>query len=649
MLTASLLFAISCVLPKGALSQSWNLLLYVVSALVPSAVLPHLAALAGRIPTSGAELTAESGISPEQLWQSAQSTLEAFLAHMSTVWYAYAIIIASESRHRAHFTWPLSRVRNGLRLQAAAMLTALAPPSLAPAGIYYKLTSKPPVYLLDFAVYEPPREWQSSRAELVEMMRRYGCYSEKSLKFMADRLKNSGTGDYTHWPPGTVHLLKPKEDGALLEKPDRSIEAARQVAEAVLCGTMQDLLDRTGVKAKDIDFLIVNCSLFCPTPSLCSIVARRFGMRPTLRTYNLGGMGCSAGVIAIDLAKQLLQNRANSLAVVMSTEEITQQLYLGDDPSMLLQNTLFRVGGSAVLLSNKPIDGFRAKYKLLHTVRVQESFEDAHKAVYQCQDPNGQQGIALSRKIISVAGEALKHNMTILAPQVLPLREQVKFGVSIAKRKLVSIANSLGLKNPFTKDVSTPHALCAPNRPLRMCSNRIDVLSLCVQGKLPHVPIYVPDFKRAINHFCIHAGGRAVIDGIQHNLHLEEWRTAPSRATLYHWGNTSSSSIWYELRYCEGEKDKRVMSEGDKARRAAALSALAARDAKDKEVKQGTSGAGAVPEPEGDIADLYGWDPLDKWYLPEYREHRIQAGERVLQIAFGSGFKCNSAVWLRLR
>lgn len=44
-------------------------------------------------------------------------------------------------------------------------------------------------------------------------------------------------------------------------------------------------------------------SLFSPTPSLCSMVSHKFGMRSDARTYNLSGMGCSAGVISLDLAK----------------------------------------------------------------------------------------------------------------------------------------------------------------------------------------------------------------------------------------------------------------------------------------------------------------------------------------------------------
>lgn len=37
---------------------------------------------------------------------------------------------------------------------------------------------------------------------------------------------------------------------------------------------------------------------------------------------------------------------------------------------MLISNTLFRMGGASILLSNKWIDRWRAKYKLIASVRV---------------------------------------------------------------------------------------------------------------------------------------------------------------------------------------------------------------------------------------------------------------------------------------
>ena len=69
----------------------------------------------------------------------------------------------------------------------------------------------------------------------------------------------------------------------------------------------QCLCLRAGLQPADIDVLVVNCSLFCPTPSLSAMIVNHFRMRPDILSYNLGGMGCSAGVIAIGLAEKMLQ------------------------------------------------------------------------------------------------------------------------------------------------------------------------------------------------------------------------------------------------------------------------------------------------------------------------------------------------------
>jgi len=632
--------------------------------------------------------------------------------------------------------------------------------------VYYMLSARPPVYIIDFAVYEAPKEWQVSRADIMAIMGRLGVFTEDSLGFMGRLLAKSGTGDSTHWPPGTTRVIRDIDPatGEHYSTTDRSIEAARQVAETVLVSVFEEACKRSGKKPRDVDFLIINCSLFCPTPSLCAIVAKKFNLKvsvssplpplraqfflynafatflhpcphhfstqPTCRTYNLGGMGCSASVISLDLAKSLLEGRPNSIAVIISTEEITQQLYMGNERGHLMQNTLFRVGGAGILLSNKPVDGFRAKYKVLHTIRTQDNSETAHKVVYQCDDGAGIQGIFLGRELVSVAGKVLQANLTALGPTVLPIRELLTFGVTYCRQAVIKWANRLADKYewerlPFSvgraragegrgggQDIAqlSPSPVPAPSPPpaaspggktTTLSAGSGEANSPALPGRWRVPDLYVPDFKRGVQHFCIHAGGRAVIDGIQENLKLERWRTAPSRATLYHWGNTSSSSVWYELRYCEGENDRvppSFFSEGvwGGFSTASSSSSSSSSDtsmphssssststtAAPAVTKRGGSrprsgsaaskkpSSKAVPpaaaphpsfpprvvgvnpsdevDPDAEAA-ANGWDSNDKWKLPDYRGRQVRRGDRVLQLAFGSGFKCNSSLLLRLR
>lgn len=360
----------------------------------------------------------------------------------------------------------------------------------------------------------------------MEHSRFTGDFTESTLEFQRKILERSGIGEETYVPQA-MHYLPPRP----------SIRAARGEAEQVMFGALDALFSETCVKPKDIGILVVNCSLFNPTPSLSSMIVNKYKLRGNIRSFNLGGMGCSAGVIAIDLARDLLQVHRNTFAVVVSTENITQNWYFGNDKSMLIPNCLFRVGGAAILLSSRSRERKRAKYRLVHVVRTHRGADDdAFRCVYQKQDDVGKTGVSLSKDLMAIAGGALKTNITTLGPLVLPISEQLLFFATLLIKKLL-------------KSNAKP---------------------------------YIPDFKLAFNHFCIHAGGRAVIDELEKNLQLLPEHVEASRMTLHRFGNTSSSSIWYELAYIEAKG-------------------------------------------------------------------RIRKGNRVWQIAFGSGFKCNSAVWEALR
>jgi hypothetical protein len=61
----------------------------------------------------------------------------------------------------------------------------------------------------------------------------------------------------------------------------------------VCFSSIKEVLGKSGVQPRQIGVVIVNCSLFNPTPSLSAMVMNHFKMGSNTINYNLGGMGCS--------------------------------------------------------------------------------------------------------------------------------------------------------------------------------------------------------------------------------------------------------------------------------------------------------------------------------------------------------------------
>ncbi|KAA8529169.1 hypothetical protein F0562_034032 [Nyssa sinensis] len=348
------------------------------------------------------------------------------------------------------------------------------------------------VYLVDYACYKPPVVCRVPFSTFMEHSRLILSTEPKSVEFQMRILERSGLGEETCLPPA-IHYIPPNPN----------MEAARGEAELVIFSAINSLMKKTGLKPKDIDILIVNCSLFSPTPSLSAMLVIFFKFIPI---------------------QTLLLSAQRSLHQTITEGKKDQCFYRIVCSEWVAPPFFFQTGGQT---GREPSTVFFTLF-----VTHKGADDRAYRCVYEEEDPQGKVGISLQKDLMAIAGEALKSNITAIGPLVLPASEQLLFLISLIRRKL------------FNSSLKP----------------------------------YIPDFKQAFEHFCIHAGGRAVIDELQKNLQLSAEHVEASRMTLHRFGNTSSSSLWYELSYIEAKG-------------------------------------------------------------------RMKKGERVWQIAFGSGFKCNSAVW----
>ncbi|XP_073306889.1 3-ketoacyl-CoA synthase 5-like [Primulina huaijiensis] len=362
-----------------------------------------------------------------------------------------------------------------------------------------------PVYLLDFSCLKPPNFCRAPLSTYIEHAQMLDFLDEKSVSFMSKVLAQSGQGERTYISPGISFI-----------PPESSHREALKEVHLVLFPVVDDLLSKSRISSSEIDILIVNCSGFCPNPSLSSIVINKYSMREDIKSFTISGMGCSASALAIDMAQNILKTNKNSTAMILSTEILSTGWYRGKEQSMMVLNCVFRMGAAAILVTNKREARRRAKYKLLYTLRTQRAFDDkAYHSAIREEDADGFTGVTLRRDLIEVAGDTLRSNISILGLEILPYTEMLSYLASLFKKKYIE-------KSAY---------------------------------------IYVPNFKSVIKHFCLPASGKSVIREIGKGLRLEEMDLEPALMTLHRFGNQSSSSLWYELSYMEA---KERVNKGDK-------------------------------------------------------------------------------------
>lgn len=331
----------------------------------------------------------------------------------------------------------------------------------------------------------------------------------EEYRFLLRTMVSSGIGEQTYCPK---NVIEGREESAT------HMDAVSEM-DGIIFHTLDKLFAKTGVSPSEIDIIVSSVSLFSPAPSLTARVINRYKMREGIKAFNLSGMGCSASVVAVDLVNQLFKTYKNSLAVVVSTESMGPNWYSGKDKSMMLSNILFRTGGCSMLLTNNRALKHKALLELTCSVRTHiGSNDEAYGSCIQVEDDLGHKGFRLTRDLPKAGAKALTMNLRVLLPKVLPLSELLRYKISYYRNKI--------MKRP------TPTA-AGPGL----------------------------DLRSGIDHFCVHPGGRAIIDEVGKSLALNDYDLEPARMALYRFGNTSSGGLWYVLGYMEAKKR---LKKGDK-------------------------------------------------------------------------------------
>ncbi|XP_024983153.1 3-ketoacyl-CoA synthase 12-like [Cynara cardunculus var. scolymus] len=359
-------------------------------------------------------------------------------------------------------------------------------------------------YILDYECFKPTDDRKVSTEFSGDMIKGCKNLGIEEYRFLLRAIVSSGIGEETYGPRNFFlgRGTNPRLSDSLFEMDE------------FYSKTLDRLFSRSGVSPQDIDILVVNVSVMALVPSLTSRIINHYKMREDIKSYNLSGMGCSASLISINLVQNMFKSHRNKFALVLTSESIAPNWYNGNEKSMILTNCLFRCGGCSVLLTNRKALEKQAMFKLKCLVRTHLGASDeAHACCQQQEDDKGHLGFFLGKTLPKTASRALTQNLRTIAPKILPL-------TAICRYILLSNLQKFGAK----------------------------FLQIRVKGKMSL------NFKLGVDHFCLHPGGKAVIDGVKRSLALTEEDMEPSRMTLHRFGNTSASSLWYVLGYMQAKK-----------------------------------------------------------------------------------------------
>jgi predicted naringenin-chalcone synthase len=150
--------------------------------------------------------------------------------------------------------------------------------------------------------------------------------------------------------------------------PDQLNAAFRSAAPALAGTALSAALRQAGIRAEELDALLICTCTGYLCPGVSSYVAEQLGLRSNAYLQDLVGLGCGAAIPTLRSASHLLGARPNAVVACIAVEICSAAFYLDDDPGVLISACLFADGAAATIWRGEPgSSGLRcSNFQTLH-------------------------------------------------------------------------------------------------------------------------------------------------------------------------------------------------------------------------------------------------------------------------------------------
>ena len=152
----------------------------------------------------------------------------------------------------------------------------------------------------------------------------------------------------------TRHFALPNIAGVFDLSPDELNAAFRAEAPKLAGQALTAALQQAGVRADELDALLICTCTGYLCPGVTSYVAEQLGLRPNAFLQDLVGLGCGAAIPMLRSASHLLAAQPDAVVATVAVEVCSAAFYMDDDPGVLISACLFGDGAAAAIWRGTP-------------------------------------------------------------------------------------------------------------------------------------------------------------------------------------------------------------------------------------------------------------------------------------------------------